>query len=248
MVKKTKSFIRKYVWDLLEKNNIVLFPRPVYHRIPNFVGADKAATMLASLDVFRNAKVVKVNPDAPQKHVRYLALAQNKIVVMPTPRIRSGFVVLDPSRIPRDKLHEASTIAGAYRYGVVTKPWNLPRIDLIVIGSVAVNVKGARLGKGEGYAELEYGILRTVCKISENTPIATTVHDLQVIEMDIPVEPFDLGVDIIVTPTRIIRVVPRPLKPSGVLWDLLPEHKLREIPILNELRRFLRNEKNISCA
>jgi hypothetical protein len=46
------------------------FPRPVHHRIPNFVNADLAAQRLADLPEFAAAQVVKVNPDTPQKPVR----------------------------------------------------------------------------------------------------------------------------------------------------------------------------------
>jgi hypothetical protein len=45
------------------------FPRPVHHRIPNFVDAEKAAQRLADLPEFKAAKVIKVNPDTPQKMV-----------------------------------------------------------------------------------------------------------------------------------------------------------------------------------
>lgn len=38
-----KWVIRKRVWDLMEARNIAQFPRPVHHRIPNFVGAHIAA-------------------------------------------------------------------------------------------------------------------------------------------------------------------------------------------------------------
>ena len=38
-----KWVIRKRVWDLMEALNIAQFPRPVHHRIPNFVGASLAA-------------------------------------------------------------------------------------------------------------------------------------------------------------------------------------------------------------
>jgi 5-formyltetrahydrofolate cyclo-ligase len=34
---------------------------------------------------------------------------------MPTPRIRNGFLLLDPAKIPRRYLIEASTISGAFR-------------------------------------------------------------------------------------------------------------------------------------
>lgn len=247
-IREVKSRIRKNIWYLLEKNNIALPPRPVYHRIPNFVGAETAALKLSSLQVFKNARVIKINPDSPQRHVRHLALSQNKVVIMPTPRIRNGFIVLDPSKIPRDKLWEASSISGAYRYGITVKPWMMPRVDLVVVGSVAVNTRGARLGKGEGYAELEYAILKSLCRIDEQTYVVTTVHDIQVVDLDIPTEPYDVGVDVIVTPTRIIYVDPRPTKPKGLFWDLIPENKLREIPVLRELREILGDEKNISCS
>ncbi|MEM4682050.1 MAG: 5-formyltetrahydrofolate cyclo-ligase [Ignisphaera sp.] len=246
-VKDIKARIREKVWRTLEEKNIALFPRPVYHRIPNFVGADVAARRLSHLDVFMKARVVKVNPDSPQKHVRYLALLQNKIVIMPTPRIRNGFILLDPLKIPRDKIAEASTISGAYRYGSPVDLLSLPKIDLVVIGSVAVNASGARLGKGEGYAEIEYAILRSLCKIDENTYVVTTVHDEQVVDDYIPIEEHDVGVDIIVTPTKTISIIPRPRKPKGIIWDILPDKKFIEIPILKELRTILKNEKAITC-
>lgn len=247
-VKNIKNMIRERVWKLLEEENIASFPRPVYHRIPNFIGSDKAANRLAITNLFQKAKVVKVNPDSPQRYVRYLALSQNKIVIMPTPRLRNGFIILNPLEIPSHRLWDASTITGAYRYGVISKPWALPKIDLVVIGSVAVNIKGIRLGKGEGYAELEYAILRSLCKIDDQTYVITTVHDKQIVDDEIPIEPYDVGVDVIVTPTKIIDVIPRPKKPRGILWNLLPDKKINEIPILQELRSLLKSEKDISCT
>ncbi|CAL1377527.1 unnamed protein product [Linum trigynum] len=38
-----KWIIRKRVWDLMEAQNFARIPRPVHHRIPNFVGASTAA-------------------------------------------------------------------------------------------------------------------------------------------------------------------------------------------------------------
>lgn len=38
-----KWAIRQRVWDLLESKNLAQLPRPVHHRIPNFVGAGAAA-------------------------------------------------------------------------------------------------------------------------------------------------------------------------------------------------------------
>ncbi|KAG0503926.1 hypothetical protein HPP92_003998 [Vanilla planifolia] len=66
--------IRKRIWDLMEAVGIARNPRPVHHRIPNFVGAPKAAEFLARLEDFQKALCVKVNPDSPQKQVRFLTL------------------------------------------------------------------------------------------------------------------------------------------------------------------------------
>ena len=246
-IKKIKAMIRHRVWKLMEEKNIATFPRPVFHRIPNFVGAEIAAKNLAKLNVFRKASVIKVNPDAPQKPVRYLALTMGKSVVMPTPRLRHGFILLDPNTIPSSKYSEAAAIHGAFKYGKIVKPWDLPSIDLVVVGSVAVNMQGARLGKGEGFAELEYAILRTLCKVTRDTPVVTTVHDIQIVNEPIPVEEHDVCVDIIVTPTKVHYVTPRPPKPSGILWNKIPQERISEMPVLSEVKKFLESNKAYVC-
>jgi len=235
-----KDSIRREVWDRLLKSGVARFPLPPHGRIPNFEGAEEAAARLALMRVFRDAEVVKVNPDSPQRHVRYTALAMGKVVVMPTPRIREGFIVINPKAVPRGRLGEASTIRGAFRWGRRVGLREIPAIDLVVAGSVAVDRWGGRLGKGEGYSEIEYGILRSLGLVSEETPVVTTVHDLQVVNARIPRDPWDFTVDLIVTPTRVIKTLERQ-RPPGVMWGYLSSRKLEEIPALKELRRLLRS-------
>lgn len=67
---KTKIEIRKRIWDLLEERDVDRFPRPVHGRIPNFIGAGKAAERLSKLKKRRNASIIKANPDSPQRWVR----------------------------------------------------------------------------------------------------------------------------------------------------------------------------------
>ncbi|XWS21800.1 hypothetical protein CRYUN_Cryun30bG0085800 [Craigia yunnanensis] len=171
-----KWVIRKRVWDLMEAQNIALNPRPVHHRIPNFVGASAAAKKLSELEVFGLAKCVKVNPDSPQKQVRFLTLSDGKKLLTPQPRLRTGFFsVLESSMLIPSTINEACTSVGVAKYG---RPIGLDekiKVDLIVIGSVAVDPKtGARLGKGEGFAELEYGMLRYMGAIDGSTPVITS--------------------------------------------------------------------------
>lgn len=235
-IKKEKERIRYYIWNLLEKRGVTKFPRPIVGRIPNFKGSELAAAKLSSLPIFKSAKVIKVNPDSPQIPVRFLALKYGKILIMPTPRIRQGFLLLDPAKIGFNKLKFASTIRGSFKYGKRIKPWDLPNIDLIVMGSVAVSLDGKRLGKGEGYGELEYAILREFNKVTNRTPIVTTIHDLQLVD-EIPSEDHDVPVDVIITPNRIIEIKTKLPKPRGIIWDKLNEHKFNEIPLLLEVYR-----------
>ncbi len=232
--REVKAKIRKMVWDLLEEKNVAIFPRPVHGRIPNFIGAEGAALRLSALEVFSQARNVEVSPDSPQKHVRYLALKSGKVVIMPTPRLREGFLVLDPSRIPVQHLKSASTIRGAFMWGIKVSPARIPKIDLIVTGSVAVNDRGCRLGKGGGYSDLEFAILKELNKVSDDTVIATTVHDLQVVNLDIPRDPWDVSVDLIVTPSKVIKCRGR-FRPRGILWEYVSNNLLNEVPILKEL-------------
>lgn len=236
-----KRKLRKEIWDLLESRDIPIFPRPVHGRIPSFRGQDEAASNLFSTSEWRSASVIKVNPDAPQAPVRMRALQEGKLAIIASPRLARGFVLLDPGVIPKRLYREASHISGFMRLGralSIEEMARMGRIDLIVEGSVIVNPYGERLGKGEGYGELEYAILSELGLADESTPIATTAHDLQVTGERLPQDPWDVPIDIIATPTRIIRCKRGP-RPKGVFWSLIDEEKLNSIPILRELRHKL---------
>lgn len=230
-----KSRIRIMVWKMLEEKGVARFPKPVYGRIPNFIGAEEAGERITLLEEYRRAKVVKVSPDSPQYSIRLKCLTDGKKLIMPTPRIREGFLLLDPSKIPRRFFEKAATIKGAFQFGVKVDPEDLPRVDLIVLGSVAVGRDGSRIGKGEGYGEIEYAILREYGRVEEETLIATNIHDLQLLD-SVPQDPYDVPVDVIATPTKIIRTQSNKPKPKGIIWELLTEEKLNEIPLLRILK------------
>jgi 5-formyltetrahydrofolate cyclo-ligase len=180
------------------------------------------------------ASIVKVNPDSPQRKIREIALELGKSVVMPSPRLSRGFIILEPSKI-KISYAAASTIRMAFTCGRLLSLHELPRIDMIICGSVAVSAHdGARLGKGEGYSEIEFAALAELGLVQESTPIATSVHSIQLVDT-LPVEPFDLHVDLIATEKELIRVSSRFPRPQGIDWKLLGS-RLEEMPILKELR------------
>jgi 5-formyltetrahydrofolate cyclo-ligase len=247
-----KWVIRKRIWDMMEEKDIARFPRPVHHRIPNFVGAEQAAKRLATLPEFENAKCVKVNPDTPQRPVRHLVLEQGKTLLTPQPRLRTGFfstiqMKLLPSLV---KVEECTNSKGVVKYGTPVTLDDKYTVDLVIVGSTAVCPKtGARVGKGEGFAELEWGILSLQGNLdAATTLVVTTVHDEQIVD-DIPegaLTKHDVPVDIIVTPTRIIRVSNRAPKPSGVFWDLLSPQKLAQIRVLQQLKREIQERDSVT--
>ena len=69
---------------------LAAFPFPPHGLIPNFKGAKDAALRLLTNRMARS-KLIKVNPDSPQKYVRAEALRRGIKVYVPTPRLRAGF-------------------------------------------------------------------------------------------------------------------------------------------------------------
>ena len=143
---RTKDQVRRSVWKAMDREGIARFPG-AEGRIPNFAGAKQAAERLATHRLWKRARVIKANPDSPQTHARRLALEQGKTVVMAVPRLRDvhPLRVLDPRKLSKKAIREAATIKGALRHGEVAGPEEIPDIDFVLCGSVAVNLSGARI-------------------------------------------------------------------------------------------------------
>jgi 5-formyltetrahydrofolate cyclo-ligase len=233
---RTKDQVRKAVWKAMDREGVSRFPG-AEGRIPNFSGAKLAAERLAGHRLWKRAQVVKANPDSPQTHARRLALEEGKTVVMAVPRLRDvhPFRVLDPRRLSKKAIREAATIKGALRHGRVVALEEIPEIDFVLCGSVGVNLNGARIGKGGGWADLEYGILIDAGKIDEHTTVATTVHPIQILRENLLVTGHDLPIDVIATPRAVIEVARAYDRPRGILWDHLQPPQIREIPVLERM-------------
>ena len=200
-LKNQKQRRREEVWRRLTEAGVARFPG-AFGRIPNFVGAEEAAQRALDLPEVKGARVVFVNPDSPQYPLRAKLLEAGKILVVAAPRLKGPkpFLLLDPSDLKPHPLRLA-TLKGAFHYGVPLSLEELPEIDLFVTGCVAVTLNGVRLGKGGGFADREYSLLREGGKLRPEAPVLTTVHPYQIVN-DLPKEPHDLRVDIIVTPRK----------------------------------------------
>ncbi|EGL82548.1 5-formyltetrahydrofolate cyclo-ligase [Caldalkalibacillus thermarum TA2.A1] len=237
-----KHRIRQMVWDKMEQEKVGRFPFPLQHRIPNFKGAEQAAHHLTQLPVYKQAKTVKVNPDAPQLPLRTQVLIDGKTLLVPTPRLKAGFIQIKPEWVPKGEERKAASLSHIQSYGRELPLSELPSIDLIVVGSVAVNRDGPRVGKGEGYADREYAILRELGH--PPVPVVTTVHSIQVVEDSIPIDSYDLTVDFIVTEQGVLETNSPYPKPEGIDWERVTEEEKQEMPVLEEVWKLQQDKKH----
>ena len=229
-VDQAKQVIRTRVWDLLVQERVV--ERGVHGYIPAFTGADAAADRLAALPEWQAAQIVKAVPDRAQQPVRERALRDGKLLYVAVPRLAAElpFFVLDPAELTVTPA-EAATREHAAHHARNIGVEDMRRVDMVVVGSVAVNCRGTRVGKGAGYSDIEVALLQEAGRIGPSTVIVTTVHQLQVIDEPIPETEHDFSVDLIVTPDEVILCEPQ-RRPTGLYWNTLTPAKVAAIPAL----------------
>lgn len=213
-LKREKESIRKSIYDKLFNEGQSLRPNGDYGKIPDFKGSDIAAELLRATDEWKNSKTIFCSPDSAQIPVRFLALKDNKNLIMASPNLEHGYLFLEGNKL-NGKEKEASTKEGAFDYcskffdfGKETSQANdslAVSIDLVVEGSVGVDRHGNRMGKGKGFADREIEDLFNKNLISESTPLVTTIHPFQLVG-HIPMESHDRKLNMIVTTDEIIRI------------------------------------------
>jgi 5-formyltetrahydrofolate cyclo-ligase len=233
-----KADLRHEVWSAMQAAKVARFPGAP-GRIPNFVGAERAAERPRGLDPWQAALTLKSNPDSAQLPVRQRALEDGKFVYMAVPRLaeREPFFALDPDHLEQPP-RKAASISGASRSARRVMLDELTPVDLVVTGCVAVGEDGARLGKGGGFADLEYALAAAAGLIGPHTLTVTTVHEIQVRPAgEIPLTDHDVMLDLIVTPERVIDCRPgrAPRPAAAIIWDDLTAEKIAAIPLLAAL-------------
>lgn len=231
-----KPALRQRCWRALREAGAARFPG-VEGRIPNFVGAERAAERLAALPEWVAARAIKANPDSPHRPARHHALKAGKVVFMAVPKLAAArpFLRLDPQVIGAADLWRASSARGAAELGVAVAADDLPTIDLVLTGCVGVSRDGARLGKGGGYSDLEYAMLAELGCVGPETPVVTTVHPSQILpDGAIPMEPHDVAFDRVVTPDEVVHCARSLPRPTGIDRARLSAEQIQSIPFLQE--------------
>ena len=234
-----KDALRARIWEALEAEGVAV--GPVGGNIPNFAGADLAAWRLGRTEAWRRARTVKCNPDPPQIPVRLRALHEGKTLYVPVPALveDTPYLRLDPAAlVERGVSFElAATSEGYMMHGVRIGFEDVPPLDFCVVGSVAVSRGGGRTGKGAGFADLETGIFRELGVVGPGTPLATTVHSLQLVaDKEVPMRAHDSPLDLIATEAELIAAPRAAVRPRGVDWDALQPDQFEDIPFLTALR------------
>ena len=207
-IKEEKQSIRNFIYDKLLKEGQSLRPNGDYGKIPNFKGSDTAAELLRTTDEWKQSNTIFCSPDSAQIPVRYLALVDNKNLIMASPNLDHGYLYLEGLKLDGNE-KEASTKEGAFKY--CTKFFDFGgnesidiSEDMVVEGSVGVDRLGNRIGKGKGFADREIEDLFNKKIIDEETPLVTTIHSFQLLE-HVPMENHDRKLNMIVTTDEIIR-------------------------------------------
>lgn len=234
-----KDVIRNQIWGRLEAEGVNV--GPAWSMIPNFSGADTAARYLAQTDAWKAARTVKTNPDHAQTPIRIRALYAGKTVYTPVPYLTKEFpyLRLDPAKLAATEIsfELAATPQGFMTHGERLEFEEVEPLDFCVVGSVAVSRAGGRTGKGAGFADLETAIFRELGVVTATTPMATSIHSIQLVPDDtIVIESHDSPLDFVATEAELIvtgNAMPRPM---GVDWSKVRADQFETIPFLTQLR------------
>lgn len=238
----SSTFAREQLWTGLRS---VAIPDSRFHYrfsefIPDFAGSVQAMDALCALPAYQQARHVFVTPDNSLIELRRRLLQAGVSLVVSSYNMASGFYLLRPGAVPTG--HE---LYGAWPDGLAHfgEPLDLEslsllgRFDFVATGASAVSTSGVRFGRGHGFFDLEWRIFSDMGLVSNHTPLATVVHDLQVLDKKLFPSPDDVLVDWICTPTRTLSVPRDTPRPRGVQWkDISPEQRQAN-PALAELYR-----------
>ena len=239
---RAKDAARERAWSALEASGAARDAGGPRGRIPDFDGAEAAADWLAATLEWRRAAVVKCNPDPPQAPVRRRALEDGKTLYVPVPCLTADtpFLKLAPAALAAAGVPfaDASDAAGAARHGEPVRFDEMEPFGIAVCGTVAAARDGGRLGKGGGFADLEMGVFRHFGWMTAATPVATSVHEAQVVDaLDVALDAWDVPLDLVATPGGLVRTGTALPKPRcTVAWDAVRADQLRDIPFLAALR------------
>ena len=236
------SLAREQVWGGLRATAL---PDSRFHFrfsefIPDFEGSAAATDRLCDLPGFAQARHVFITPDNSLTELRRRLLVAGVTLVVSSYNMARGFYVLRPGAVPAGHELYAAWLDGLAHFG---EPLSLQalsalgRFDFVVSGASAVATSGVRFGRGHGFFDLEWRIFSDMGLVGDSTPLATAVHDVQVLERRLFPSPDDVLVDWVCTPTRTLAIAREAARPRGMRWQDISPEQIAAMPALAELHR-----------
>ena len=211
--------------------------------IADYEGSVDGAERLLELADDLDAESWLVTPDNNLDPLRERLVRTDTAFLMPSYGIRRGFLHLESASVANSDAAFASVLDGMNRFAdpvsIEELEAEFPPLDVMVTGASFVTGGGLRMGKGHGYFDLEWAMLREVGLVNSETVVVAAVHDVQFLEnrgrAEKMVAEHDTIVDYVVTPSTTFEVDDAPPKPEGIHWDLLTAEEIRDIPPLETL-------------
>jgi 5-formyltetrahydrofolate cyclo-ligase len=218
--------VRWLVWDRLlgVARPDSRFDLDLSRFVPDFEGRERCDELLRALPGYTAARTVFLAPDNSLETMRRWALADGKRIVVPSYGLRRGFILLDPAALDAADHRLAATLDGMEQLGrrlSLAQVRDLGTVDLVVSGAVAITRRGLHFDGGDGFFDLEWGLLRHCGLVTSRTPVVVVVHDCQVLDADIRPGPHDAVAGTVITPGGILTCEPPLAKPDGIFWDEL---------------------------
>jgi 5-formyltetrahydrofolate cyclo-ligase len=218
--------VRWLVWDRLlgVAKPDSRFDLDLSRFVPDFEGRERCDARLRALPAYTAASTVFLAPDNSLEAMRRYALDDGKAIVVPSYGLRRGLILLDPAALDGPADHRlAATLDGMEQLGrrlSLEEVRGLGPVGLVVSGAVAVTRRGLHFGGGDGFFDLEWGLLRHCGLVTSKTPVIVVAHDCQVLDADIRPGPHDAVADLVITPGGGVAACTPPLpKPDGIFWE-----------------------------
>ncbi|MEJ2689999.1 MAG: 5-formyltetrahydrofolate cyclo-ligase [Deltaproteobacteria bacterium] len=195
---------------------------------------------------YRAATALYVEPVSLFRQVRINCLSDGKALLSPTPSLKKGFFLLRPYSIPFIRLSEAVTPRGMEKYGEILSNGEQAsgvRIDLFVVGCLAADRRGFMIGDGNGFFDLSMAILSIWETVAAGHLIVAVLPEEGIVEDPIDASPWDCFANLLLTEHQVLTTeAPENRNNFPLLWDRLPEGRIRKITPLWKLRQAMKGQ------
>jgi 5-formyltetrahydrofolate cyclo-ligase len=235
-----KENVRRQVWIQLHG---VAKPDSRFHWdfsqfIPDFEGSTICAERLINTPTYRTAERVLVTPDNSLADFRARCIVDGKTLIVPTYGLIRGLISLNRETVPAGQEAFAGTLDGLDVFGspYLTSISDHPSgPQMMVTGASVLNSQGIRISTGPSFFDLEWIILSSLGLVDDRIPILAVVHDCQLVDLICAPLPYEVGIDQIITPTRLINTGRPYIRPSPDSIKTLAWQITQDIPLLCEL-------------